>query len=127
MVFAKLLDDCKLACFCSVRACVVNMVYLDVCLHVLLVNGERSPDPLAWSAPSAISLGGLGGGFEVGIELTDFVIVLNSQSAVDSFKKGSNVTMGGNLTVALGPVGRNLEADVSLRSAAAFYTYSRSR
>ena len=82
---------------------------------------------VAWTAPSAISLGGLGGGFEVGVEITDFVIVLNSSGAVDSFKKGSNVTLGGNMTVALGPLGRNLEADVSLRNASSFYTYSRSR
>lgn len=86
----------------------------------------RLPDG-SWSAPSAISLGGIGGGFEVGIEITDFVLVLNTSSAVDSFKKGSNVTLGGNLTVALGPMGRNLEADVSLRNAASFFTYSKSR
>ena len=83
--------------------------------------------PSGWSAPSAIALGGLGGGFEVGVEMTDFVIVLNSASAVDSFKKGSNVTLGGNLTVAVGPLGRNMEGDVSLRNAASFYTYSKSR
>ncbi len=61
------------------------------------------------------------------MEFTDFVIVLNSQNAVDSFRKGSNVTLGGNLTVAIGPLGRNMEADVSLRNAAAFYTYSKSK
>ena len=90
---------------------------------------------------------GLGGGFELGAEFTDFVIVMNSTAAVESFMKGSNVTLGGNLTVwfyllsftffniscflraqvAFGPHGRNMEADVSLRSAAAFYTYSKSR
>jgi hypothetical protein len=81
----------------------------------------------AWSAPSAISLGGLGGGFELGVELTDFVLILNSHGAVESFRKGSNVTLGGNMTVAIGPLGRNVEADVSLRNAASFYTYSKSR
>ncbi len=81
----------------------------------------------AWSAPSAISLGGLGGGFELGVELTDFVLILNSHAAVESFRKGSNVTLGGNMTVAIGPLGRNVEADVSLRNAASFYTYSKSR
>eukprot|EP00047_Mylnosiga_fluctuans_P022936 m.129392 g.129392 ORF g.129392 m.129392 type:complete len:416 (+) comp9431_c0_seq2:417-1664(+) len=81
----------------------------------------------SWSAPSAIALAGIGGGFELGVEMTDFVIILNSDSAVDSFKKGSNVTLGGNMTVAIGPLGRNLEADVAIRSAASFYTYSKSR
>ncbi len=41
-----------------------------------------------WSAPSAIALGGLGGGFEIGVELTDMIIVLNSEAALTSFSKG---------------------------------------
>ncbi|XP_033099236.1 SH3 domain-containing YSC84-like protein 1 [Anneissia japonica] len=80
-----------------------------------------------WSAPSAIGLAGLGGGFEIGAEVTDFVILLNKQSAVDAFAKGGNLTLGGNVTVAVGPLGRNLEGDVSLRSPAAIYTYSQTK
>ena len=37
---------------------------------------------------SAIALGGLGGGFEIGVEITDMVIVLNSKRALQSFSKG---------------------------------------
>ncbi|XP_052270029.1 SH3 domain-containing YSC84-like protein 1 isoform X2 [Dreissena polymorpha] len=81
----------------------------------------------AWSAPSAIGIAGLGGGFEIGAEVTDFVIILNKRSAVDAFSKGGNLTLGGNFTIAAGPVGRNLEADVALRSTAAIYTYSKTR
>lgn len=80
-----------------------------------------------WSAPSAIGIAGLGGGFEIGAEVTDFVIILNKRSAVSAFSKGGNLTLGGNFTVAAGPLGRNLEADVALRSAAAIYTYSKTR
>lgn len=60
-------------------------------------------------------------------QVTDFVIILNKRSAVDAFSKGGNLTLGGNFTIAAGPVGRNLEADVSLRSTAAIYTYSKTR
>ena len=35
---------------------------------------------LAWSAPSAIGTAGLGLGGQVGAEITDFLIVLNSRS-----------------------------------------------
>lgn len=80
-----------------------------------------------WSAPSAIGIAGLGGGFEVGAEVTDFVIILNKRSAVDAFSKGGNLTLGGNFTIAAGPIGRNLEADVAVRSTAAIYTYSKTR
>uniref|UniRef100_A0A493TQ79 SH3 domain-containing YSC84-like protein 1 n=3 Tax=Anas TaxID=8835 RepID=A0A493TQ79_ANAPP len=81
----------------------------------------------SWSAPSAIGIAGLGGGFEIGIEVSDLVIILNHERAVEAFAKGGNLTLGGNFTVAIGPLGRNLEGDVSLRSSAAVYTYCKSR
>ncbi|XP_029282559.1 SH3 domain-containing YSC84-like protein 1 [Cottoperca gobio] len=80
-----------------------------------------------WSAPSAIGIAGLGGGFEIGVEVSDLVIILNQRRAVEAFTKGGNLTLGGNCTVAVGPVGRNVEADVLIRSTAAVFTYCRSR
>ncbi|ETE66705.1 SH3 domain-containing YSC84-like protein 1 [Ophiophagus hannah] len=58
-----------------------------------------------WSAPSAIGIAGLGGGFEIGIEVSDLVIILNHERAVEAFAKGGNLTLGGNFTVAIGPLG----------------------
>jgi SH3 domain-containing YSC84-like protein 1 len=78
-----------------------------------------------WSGPSAIGTGGLGVGFQAGAEISEFVIVLNTPAAVDAFAKQGNVTLGGNLTVAAGPVGRSAEAGVGLQ--AAMYSYSRSQ
>jgi lipid-binding SYLF domain-containing protein len=78
-----------------------------------------------WSGPSAIGTGGLGVGFQAGAEVTEFVIVLNTPAAVDAFARGGNVTLGGNLTIAAGPVGRSAEAGVSLQ--AAMYSYSQSQ
>ncbi|XP_040849835.1 SH3 domain-containing YSC84-like protein 1 [Ochotona curzoniae] len=86
----------------------------------------RRPDG-TWSAPSAIGIAGLGGGFEIGIEVSDLVIILNYDRAVEAFAKGGNLTLGGNLTVAVGPLGRNLEGNVALRSPAAVFTYCKSR
>ena len=59
--------------------------------------------------------------------MTDFVIILNSQAAVDAFSKGGNLTLGGNFTIAVGPLGRNIEGDVAMRSPAAIYTYSKTK
>ena len=78
-----------------------------------------------WSGPSAIGTGGLGIGFQAGAEVSEFVIVLNTPAAVEAFSKGGNVTLGGNLTVAAGPVGRSAEAGVAMN--AAMYSYSRSQ
>lgn len=59
--------------------------------------------------------------------MTDFVIILTTRSAVDAFSKGGNLTLGGNFTIAAGPLGRNLEGDISIRSPAAIYTYSKTK
>ena len=78
-----------------------------------------------WSAPSAIGTGGAGFGFQVGVQVSEFVIVLNTPKAVKAFSKGGNLALGADLSVAAGPVGRSLGADVLPQ--AAVYTYSRSQ
>jgi lipid-binding SYLF domain-containing protein len=78
-----------------------------------------------WSGPSAIGTGGLGVGFQAGAEVSEFIIVLNTPAAVEAFSKQSNVTLGGNLTIAAGPLGRSAEAGVAPQ--AAMYSYSRSQ
>lgn len=78
-----------------------------------------------WSGPSGIGTGGIGFGFQAGAEVSEFVIVLNTNEAVNAFSQGGNVTLGGALSVAAGPVGRTAEANVAIQ--AAMYTYSRSQ
>jgi lipid-binding SYLF domain-containing protein len=58
----------------------------------------RLPNNAGWSAPSCIATGGMGVGGQIGAEVTDFVIVLNSQDAVKAFSHGGNVTLGSNLS-----------------------------
>ena len=81
--------------------------------------------PNGWSGPSAIGTGGLGIGFQAGVEITEFVIILNTPAAVEAFAQGGNVTLGGNLSVAAGPVGRSAEGNVAIQ--AAMYSYSRTQ
>src|SRR5262249_55552696 len=77
-----------------------------------------------WSGPSAIATGGAGFGFQVGAEVTDYVMVLNTDDAVKAFSRDGNVTLGGDLSVAAGPVGRAASAGPPT---AAIYSYSRSK
>ncbi len=79
----------------------------------------------SWSGPSAIGTGGAGFGFQVGAAVSEFVIILNTDDAVKAFSRGGNFSIGGDITAAIGPVGRNLGADVL--PVAAVYTYSRSQ
>jgi SH3 domain-containing YSC84-like protein 1 len=78
-----------------------------------------------WSGPSFVGTGGAGWGLQIGAEVTDFVIVLNNDAAVRAFSRGGNVNIGGDLSAAAGPVGRDAQAAVM--PTAAIYTYSRSK
>jgi lipid-binding SYLF domain-containing protein len=78
-----------------------------------------------WSGPSFIATGGAGWGLQIGAQVTDFVIVLNNDSAVQAFSRGGNVTIGADLSAAAGPVGRTASGAVT--PTAAVYTYSKSK
>lgn len=78
-----------------------------------------------WSGPSAIGTGGAGFGLQIGAQVSEFVIILNTPDAVKAFSRGGNVSLGVDVSVAAGPVGRDLAADVL--PTAAVYTYSRSQ
>lgn len=78
-----------------------------------------------WSGPSAIGTGGAGVGFQAGAQVSEFVIVLNTAEAVKAFSRGGNLKLGADLSVAAGPIGRNLSAGVT--PIAAVYSYSRSQ
>ncbi|MFL6526808.1 MAG: lipid-binding SYLF domain-containing protein [Chthoniobacterales bacterium] len=78
-----------------------------------------------WSGPSFIGTGGAGWGAQIGAEVTDFILVLNTRAAVRAFAQSDNVHLGADVSAAAGPVGRDLQAGVT--PTAAVYTYSRSR
>ena len=70
-----------------------------------------------------------GFGGQIGFELTDFVFILNDASAVKTFAQAGSLTLGGNVSIAAGPVGRNAEAAgaASLKSVAGIFSYSKTR
>lgn len=88
----------------------------------------RLPDG-SWSAPSAMAMGGIGLGTQLGFEMTDFVFVLNSEKAVKTFTQSRSVTLGKNLSVALGPYGRSgeLGGAISSKGLVGMYAYSKTR
>ncbi|KZT23795.1 DUF500-domain-containing protein [Neolentinus lepideus HHB14362 ss-1] len=87
-------------------------------------------DDGTWSAPSAIGTAGVGVGGQAGAEVTDFLIVLNTRSAIRSFMSAGSLTLGGNMSIAVGPLGRNGEASGSLSTGgkmSAMYSYSKTK
>ena len=83
----------------------------------------------SWSAPSAIAKGGGGFGGQIGFELTDFVFILNDAAAVRTFSQKGSIALGGNVSIAAGPVGRNAEAagTASLKGVAGIFSYSKTK
>eukprot|EP00063_Salmo_salar_P092224 XP_014067059.1 PREDICTED: SH3 domain-containing YSC84-like protein 1 [Salmo salar] len=74
------------------------------------------------------SLFGIGSSMQLeGLEVSDLVVILMHRRAVYSFSKGGNLTLGVKCTVSVGPMGRNVEVDIALRSTAAVFTYCKSR
>jgi lipid-binding SYLF domain-containing protein len=61
----------------------------------------------------------------MGAQVTDFVFVLNNRDPVRAFSRSGNVTLGGDVSAAAGPVGRDVQANVAPK--AAVYTYSLSK
>lgn len=82
-----------------------------------------------WSAPSCLSLGGVGLGLELGGERSGLVILLHSEDSVAAFARGTTNALGGNFTAAAGPRGRNIESDKVFLTGkrASVFTYSKSK
>jgi SH3 domain-containing YSC84-like protein 1 len=80
----------------------------------------------SWSAPSCIATGGMGWGLQVGADITDFVIVLNSEEAVRAFSLGGNVTIGGGISATAGPIGTGASLQATLAHLAPMFSYSKS-
>jgi hypothetical protein len=65
----------------------------------------------------------------LGAEVTDFVMILNDAAAVRAFQQLGSVTLGGNLSIAAGPIGRNAEASgaANFKSIAPIFSYSKTK
>eukprot|EP00797_Seminavis_robusta_P036703 Sro946_g223220.2 (601) ;mRNA; f:6184-7986 len=83
-----------------------------------------------WSAPSAIGTAGLSWGALVGAQISDHVFVCMTDESVRMLMASNgSVQLGADVGVAVGPVGRAVEADygASHREVAPIYTYSLSK
>ena len=79
-----------------------------------------------WGAPTMMALEGGSAGLQIGGEASDFVLLLmNSRSA--SGILASKFKLGGDASVAAGPVGRNASAETDATMRAEILSYSRSR
>jgi SH3 domain-containing YSC84-like protein 1 len=79
-----------------------------------------------WSAPAMFALEGGSFGFQIGAQATDFVLLIMNESGARSIMS-SKVKLGGDASVAAGPVGRNASAETDIVMKAQILSYSRTQ
>jgi len=79
-----------------------------------------------WGSPAMMALEGGSFGFQIGAEATDFLILIMNEHGADSLLH-SKVKLGGDASVAAGPVGRTASAESDAFMRAEMLSYSRAR
>lgn len=79
-----------------------------------------------WGAPSMMALEGGSFGLQLGGQATDFVLLVMNPSGANAILS-SKVKLGGDVSAAAGPKGRNLAASTDVSMRAEVLSYSRSR
>jgi SH3 domain-containing YSC84-like protein 1 len=79
-----------------------------------------------WSAPAFFNLGGGSFGLQIGAQSTDFVMLFMNKDGLNSLLS-DEFTLGGDASVAAGPVGRQAGASTDLKLNAKILSYSRSK
>ena len=79
-----------------------------------------------WTAPAFITIGGGSVGFQIGGSATDLVLVFTNEDGLKPLLKGK-FTLGGDASVAAGPVGRTASGSTDITLSSAIYSYSRSK
>jgi lipid-binding SYLF domain-containing protein len=79
-----------------------------------------------WSAPSMFLLQGGSFGLQIGVQSVDLILVIMNVSGIESLLN-SKFTLGGDASVAAGPVGRTAAAQTDAFMSAEILAYSRSR
>lgn len=82
--------------------------------------------PRGWSAPAYFNLGGGSVGLQIGAQSTDFVLLFMTRDGMKSLLS-NEFTLGGEASVAAGPVGRQTGASTDLELNAQILSYSRSK
>ncbi|MEY4167190.1 MAG: hypothetical protein RIR52_1014 [Acidobacteriota bacterium] len=110
-------------------------VFPDVIKGGLIVGGRKGRGVAscrteggasAWSPPAYFDLVGGSIGLQIGAQATDLVLLFVSHDGMKSLLK-SRFELGGDASVAAGPVGRAVGAGTDLRLDAQILSYSRSK
>jgi lipid-binding SYLF domain-containing protein len=86
----------------------------------------RSQSGVGWGAPGSVRMEGGSVGFQAGGSETDLIMLVMNESGMKRLLT-SKFTLGGDATVAGGPVGRSTQAETDAFMTAEILTWSRAR
>ena len=86
----------------------------------------RTSGASTWSQPAFVNLTGGSIGWQIGAESIDLVLLVMNKEGIDKLLE-DKFTLGGNLSVAAGPIGRSADAATNVRLDAQILAYSRAK
>jgi lipid-binding SYLF domain-containing protein len=86
----------------------------------------RKSSGAGWTAPGAVRLEGGSIGFQIGGQATDIILLVMNKKGAEKMLS-SKFTLGGDASVAAGPVGRTTTAETDATLRAEILSWSRSR
>ncbi len=86
----------------------------------------RSKSGVGWGAPASVRVEGGSVGFQAGGSEADVIMLVMNESGMHRLLT-SKFTLGGDVTVAAGPVGRSTQAETDALMTAEILTWSRAR
>ena len=107
-------------------------VFPDVIKAAFVVGGRGGQGVISrrikggWSAPAFFNLGGGSFGPQIGAQKTDYILLIMNESGLKGLLK-DKFELGGEASIAAGPVGREAAASTNLRLDAGILSYSRSK
>lgn len=87
---------------------------------------KYNPANKTWYGPYFVQMKGISYGFQLGVQTTSLILVVVAEEGMTSLQEGK-ITLGGNLSVAVGPKGRSAEASTNLKLDSIMYSYSISK
>jgi SH3 domain-containing YSC84-like protein 1 len=86
----------------------------------------RSQETGEWGAPAFLYTAGGSIGFQFGAEAVDLILLVMTQRGLEGLLS-EKFTLGGDIAIAAGPVGRHAEASADVFMQGEIYSYSRSK
>lgn len=79
-----------------------------------------------WHGPSFVEIKGVSYGWQIGLQSTALVLIITNERGMESFMD-DQITLGGDISISAGPVGRGAELGTDTKLQASIYSYSMSR